>query len=72
MNYIDCIKQQLKLYISFILTSVITYGIMCYFGYGDRSPLAYLTTDSIVGIASGTFTFIFVYPLLHIWMYSRK
>jgi hypothetical protein len=60
MNYTFYLKQQAKLYALFVLSSAVTYGTMCLFGW--RKPIA-LTSGFIAAIVSGTLTYIFLGPI---------
>jgi hypothetical protein len=48
------------MYLLFIVTSCITYGICYYFGY--REPII-LTNERIAGLISGSLTYIVLGPL---------
>jgi hypothetical protein len=69
MNYIPYIKQQALLYICFILSFAITYNIECYFEL--RKPII-LTSGHISAFISGTLIFVFVSPLIQLWLTSNK
>jgi len=67
MNYIFYFKQNLSIYLHFVLTSIITYSIMLYFGWAK--PII-VTPEHIIAFVSGTVSCIFLYPLLQSWFDS--
>lgn len=64
MNYIDCVKQQIRVYISGVLSALITYGVMRYFEWDN--PII-LTSGHIGAFIGGTLSYIFLVPLCFIW-----
>jgi len=69
MNYIDCIKQQIILYIVTVLAGFSTYFLMCYFK--GLKPL--IITPYYMGVfVGGTFSHFFIFPLLVRWFNSLK
>ena len=57
MDYLFYLKCQIKMYLLFIVTSCITYGICYYFGY--REPIV-LTDGHIAAFISASLTYIFI------------
>ena len=57
MDYLFYLKYQIKMYLLFIVTSCITYGICYYFGYRERIVL---TDRHIAAFISASFTYIFI------------
>jgi len=69
MNYLYCVKQQIRVYIAGILSASITYGVMRYFGW-DKPII--LTSGHIGAFIGGTLSHIFLAPLCFIWFNSLR
>jgi hypothetical protein len=69
MNYIFYLKKQVKFYILLVLGAIIGYPIGCYFGW--REALIF-SPEYILIIVSGTLTFVFLGPLIQLWLTSNK
>ena len=57
MDYLFCLKYQMKMYVLFIVTSGTTYGICYYFGY--REPIVF-NDGQIAAFISASLTYIFI------------
>lgn len=64
MNYIYCLKQQAVALTFVALSSIITYGIACKFGWRESITL---TPDYVVMLVSYSLTFIFIGPFIFKW-----
>lgn len=69
MNYNYCVKQQIRVYIAGILSALITYSVMRYFGWNN--PII-LTSGHIGAFIGGTLAHIFFASLCFIWFNSLK
>ena len=68
MNYIDCVKQQIRMYTTLVSTCAISYGITRYF-VGGTSPE--ITTNHMVMFVTWTFLHIFITPLYNKWFFNE-
>jgi hypothetical protein len=67
-NYIFYLKQILLMYTGYILSSVITYGIMRYFSLGK--PI--IITEGHIHAFIGSLLGVCIFPVLRIWYDSLK
>ncbi len=57
MDHLFYLKYQIKMYLLFIITSCVTYGVFYYFGY--RKPIV-LTDGHIAAFISASLIYIFI------------
>jgi hypothetical protein len=69
MNYISEVRQQALIAIVIILAYTISYSISCYFGWRDQ---ILLTTGYCTTIISVVFTYVFLGPIIQLWLNLKK